>query len=224
MKLEEKLQALRRQHGYSQEALADRLNIARQTVSKWETAQAVPELGALIALSDLYGVAIDSLVREDGACGSSLPPREQDGQDALATFLVRAKQRTYAGKGREIAPSRTASHDFAYQEGELSYYDTYLGGEAFAGEEAVWRQAVPVWGMNYAGRVTGQLFSGDFLKEALLRVPPELPLRGPQIFTQGDYRYHCRAEGNLTWFHGREEIFYREALIYECLFHGGAIR
>ena len=42
MKLEEKLQMLRKQNGYSQEQLADKIGIARQTVSKWENGQAVP--------------------------------------------------------------------------------------------------------------------------------------------------------------------------------------
>ena len=51
-------------------------------------------------------------------------------------FLIRAKHATYAGKGAETAPSRTGSHDLAYREGDLMYYDTYLGGEKFAGEEA----------------------------------------------------------------------------------------
>ena len=44
MKLEDKLQLLRKKHGYSQEQLADKLGIARQTISKWENGQAIPEL------------------------------------------------------------------------------------------------------------------------------------------------------------------------------------
>ena len=47
------------------------------------------------------------------------------------------------------------------------YHDTYVGGEEFAGEEAVWRNEVTVWAMNYIGRVLDDRFSGDFLKEAL---------------------------------------------------------
>ena len=90
-------------------------------------------------------------------------------------FLIRAKQATYAGKGAETSPSREKSHDLVYRDGEYMYYDTYLGGEEFAGEEALWISGVPHWSMNYIGRVTGENFSGDFLKEALLRVPEENP-------------------------------------------------
>ena len=94
-------------------------------------------------------------------------------------FLIRAKKATYAGKGAESAPSRPCSHDLEYTEGELTYIDSYLGGEKFAGEEALWRNGKPFWSMNYIGRVTGDDFSGDFLKEALLRVPQDMPFRGP---------------------------------------------
>ena len=53
----------------------------------------------------------------------------------LIEFLIRAKKATYAGKGAETTSSRTKSHDLKYTEGDLMYYDTYLGGEKFAGEE-----------------------------------------------------------------------------------------
>ena len=138
-------------------------------------------------------------------------------------FLIRAKQATYAGKGAETAPSRIGSHDLAYREGEYLYYDTYLGGDRFAGEEALWISDRPHWSMNYAGRVTGAHFSGDFLKEALLHVPEEKPYRGPERYVTDDYVYRCDSEGSFDWFQGRETITCRGQLIYECVFHGGII-
>lgn len=72
MTLQDKLQYLRKKNGYSQEQLADKLNIARQTISKWETGQAIPELFGLIQLSELYGVPIDRIVKEDKECNLSL--------------------------------------------------------------------------------------------------------------------------------------------------------
>ena len=88
-------------------------------------------------------------------------------RDEIIQFLMRAKRATYAGKGAETASSRPSSHDLEYREGDLMYLDTFLGGERFAGEEALWIGDVPYWSMNYVGRVTGTPFSGDFLKEAL---------------------------------------------------------
>ena len=72
MELKDKLQLLRKQNGYSQEQLADKLGIARQTLSKWENGQAVPELSNLISLSNLYGITIDRIVKDDDECNISL--------------------------------------------------------------------------------------------------------------------------------------------------------
>ena len=143
---------------------------------------------------------------------------------SIVSFLIRAKQATYAGKGAETASSRTASHDLVYRENNLMYYDTYLGGDKFAGEEALWISDVPYWSMNYVGRVTGSPFSGDFLKEALLHVPEEMPYRGPEKYVNSDYTYSCSAEGDFEWFQGKETISYCGKQIYECFYHGGLIR
>lgn len=142
----------------------------------------------------------------------------------IIEFLLRAKKATYAGKGPESAPTRPQSHDLSYREGNLLYIDTYLGGDLFAGEEALWVDERPVWSMNYAGRVTGQPFSGDFLKEALRQVPSDMPYRGPASYASGDYAYACEVSGDFAWFQGHERIAWQGQEIYECCFHGGAIR
>ena len=71
----EKLMELRRKAGLSQEQLADRLGGTRQSVSKWESGAAMPELGKLIALSELFGVSIDYLVKDGDALD---PAAEQE--------------------------------------------------------------------------------------------------------------------------------------------------
>ena len=139
----------------------------------------------------------------------------------LVEFLIRAKKATYAGKGAETISSREKSHDLTYRDGDYMYYDTYLGSVRFAGEEALWIKNTPFWSMNYIGRVIGSPFSGDFLKEALLRVPEDKPFRGPETYSNGDYTYHCETEGTFEWFHGKETICYKGSQIYECIFHGG---
>lgn len=62
MNFAEKLYTLRTQSGYSQEVLAEKLNVSRQAVSKWETGPTLPETDKLIAISDLFNVSIDSLL------------------------------------------------------------------------------------------------------------------------------------------------------------------
>jgi hypothetical protein len=142
----------------------------------------------------------------------------------IIEFLITAKKATYAGKGAETEPSRPNSHDLHYSDGDLQYIDTFLGGEKFIGEEALWRNNVPFWGMNYVGRVLlADNFSGDFLKEALSNVPKEKPYRGPENYQNGKYRYKCSVEGDFEWFKGYEEIFYEDEKIYELFFHGGNV-
>lgn len=225
MELKEKLQLLRKQNGYSQEQLADKLGIARQTLSKWENGQAVPELNNLISLSNLYGMPIDRIVKEDDECNISLCRNTSMDIRRLIEFLLEAKKNTYAAADNKVESCRRNSHDFRYEDKSgFTYLDSYLGGESFAGEEAVWVHDNPTWSMNYVGRVMGENFSGDFLKEVLMQVSAELPFRGPEIYSKGDYHYHCKVAGEFVWFQGYEEIFYRDEKIYECYFHGGIIR
>ncbi len=141
----------------------------------------------------------------------------------IIPFLIRAKKATYAGHGNESEATRPASHDLMYGEGKYLYYDTYLGGDRFSGEEAVWIEGRPVWSMNYIGRVIGSGFSGDFLKEALSRIPKERPFRGPAEYSEGEYSYRCTVTGVFEWFQGYEEIFRSGEKIYECYFHGGLV-
>ena len=141
----------------------------------------------------------------------------------LVEFLFMSQKATYAGKGAETTSSREKSHDLIYRDGDYMYYDTYLGTGKFAGEEALWIKDIPYWSMNYIGRVTGDNFSGDFLKEALLLVPEDKPFRGPEKYTNGDYTYDCKIDGDYKWFMGRETISYKGTEIYECVFHGGLV-
>lgn len=64
MEFSEKLMTLRKQAGLSQEQLADRLGVTRQSVSKWESGAAFPELVKLISLSELFGISVDYLVKD----------------------------------------------------------------------------------------------------------------------------------------------------------------
>lgn len=67
--LADRIQQLRREHGLSQEQLAEKLNVSRQAVSKWESAQTQPELDKIIALSELFCVTTDYLLK--GSRGTS---------------------------------------------------------------------------------------------------------------------------------------------------------
>lgn len=53
----------RKQHGLSQEALAEKIGVSRQAISKWERAEASPDTDNLILLADIYGVSLDELLK-----------------------------------------------------------------------------------------------------------------------------------------------------------------
>ena len=76
MTLAEKILSLRTQRGMSQDDLAEKLEVSRQSVSKWETAQSTPDLDKIIRLADLFGVSVDQLVRDgDEHGGAAEPPK-----------------------------------------------------------------------------------------------------------------------------------------------------
>lgn len=126
MNFSDKLQILRKNKGLTQEALADKLNVSRQAVAKWESGQAYPDI------------------------------------DELIEFRLEANINTYAAFMNETDSTRLDSHDFRYTNGYYTYHDTYVGGEQFAGEEAIWKKGKAEYAMNYLGRVLEKEFSGDF--------------------------------------------------------------
>ena len=89
MTFSEKLADLRRKAGMSQEQLADRLGVTRQSVSKWESGTAMPELVKLISLSELFDVSVDYLVKD----WMEEPAAESGGEDLSARQAERLEQK-----------------------------------------------------------------------------------------------------------------------------------
>ena len=148
----------------------------------------------------------------------------------LATFLVEAHRNTYADKSAAKAPSsRPKSFDYRFERFGLIYHDTYFGLLDFVGEEIIYREQAPVWGMNYYGVVLaedvphGEVY--DFLREALMQDCPGIePARGPQFYNRDSWSYDNAVHGKLDDFSGMEAIRRDGRLVYRCRFHGGWIR
>jgi transcriptional regulator with XRE-family HTH domain len=223
MNFSEKLQILRKNKGYTQEILADKLGVSRQAVAKWESGQIYPDISNLIQISDLMSVSVDYLVK-DRDCAVNIIVQSNTDIDELISFRLEANVKTYAAFMNEVESSRPASHDFRYENGKYVYHDTYVGGEEFAGEEAIWKEGQAVYAMNYMGRVLSDGFSGNFLKEALRAADKKMPYRGPELYQSGEYTYRCKVTGDFTWFQGYEEIYQGDIKVYECVFHGGSLR
>jgi len=223
MNLKNKILELRKLKNMSQEKLALELNVSRQAVAKWENGESYPDIDNLIQLSNLFNISIDRLIK-DNNCIETIINKNYD-SNVLVDFLILAKKKTYAGNGQEQEiSSRPKSHDLIFENDDYKYIDTYLGGERFIGEEAVFKNNIPVWAMNYSGIEINEKFSGSFLKEALSNVPNDRPFRGPEIFKDGDYLYICKINGDFFRFEGKEEIYMQDEKVYECVFHGGIIK
>jgi len=228
MSFPEKIRTLRKLNKLSQEKLAEIMNVSRQAIAKWELGKSYPDIDKLIEISNYFNISIDSLLKEkNNDCNlkkNITKIGEYKMDKKIVEFLCRAKRETYAsGNAKECIPCRPNSHDLKYCEGNLIYIDTYLGGEKFVGEEAIWNDNIPLWSMNYAGRIVEEGFEGWFLKEALRIVNEEYPYRGPLSYENGEFKYECSFAGNFEWFDGEEVIYKNDVKIYECKFHGGVI-
>ena len=219
----DKLQVLRKSKGMTQEYLADKINVSRAAVAKWEAGQSYPDIANLIQISELMNITVDYLVKDQSCIVVPVENAASD-VDELIEFRLEANRNTYAGFASEVSSTRLDSYDYRFEKGDYVYHDTYVGGEQFAGEEAVWKNGKSVYAMNYMGRVLNERFSGNFLKEALRAADKKNPFRGPEYYQSGEYIYKTSVTGDVNWFQGYEEIFCNNEKVYECHYHGGLIK
>ena len=109
VEIAQRLAAMRREKGYSQEELANRLGLSRQAVSKWERAESSPDTGNLIALADLYGVTLDELVRVDVDIADDVRFEEADKEttvEVTAETITAAAESAAATAARAEAAAR----------------------------------------------------------------------------------------------------------------------
>ncbi len=90
----ERIQQLRRAAGLSQEQLAEQLDVSRQSVSKWELNDAAPEISKIVAISELFGVSTDELLK-----GAESIPAATEGKQSIAAIakLNAAEKRIRTG-------------------------------------------------------------------------------------------------------------------------------
>lgn len=114
----------------------------------------------------------------------------------LKEFLVKAKKSTYANSNApKIEATRLESKDYEYKEiingNKYTYHDTYFGGINFLGEEIVYINDLPIWGMNYYGNTIDNNLSEEVMDKALR---PALMQVGIEQIKQNDnliYELHC---------------------------------
>ncbi len=89
IKLADRLVTLRKENKLSQEALAEKLGLSRQAISKWERAEASPDTDNLIALATLYGISLDELLGNEKKVEKEVPAEEKP----LTDSQLKAKEK-----------------------------------------------------------------------------------------------------------------------------------
>jgi transcriptional regulator with XRE-family HTH domain len=105
MEFNNKLYELRKQKGFSQEELANRLNVSRQTISKWEVGESSPDMEKLVAISELFDISLDELVLDKAV--KKEEPSEQIVRSELYSdvkeHVLTEENKKKAKKGLKIA-------------------------------------------------------------------------------------------------------------------------
>ena len=88
MKLSDKIIQLRKVNGWSQEDLAERLNVSRQAISRWEGETAQPDAANILQLSKLFGVTTDYLLNDEYESDNDIPKVKQVNSDSIHQIMI----------------------------------------------------------------------------------------------------------------------------------------
>ncbi len=147
----------------------------------------------------------------------------------LIDFVIKAKLAGYAGGGEGLEKDFGGGfRGFEMESDNFRYIDRYTGFNPFVGSEYVFDTTdVVVWSLNYFGEVVDKQVSPakiySFLREAMLQITSENPLRGPAHLQLGDLRYENLVNGDFERFQGMESIYEGDVRVYLLYYHGGSL-
>ena len=104
MILADKIIALRKKAGWSQEELAEKLGVTRQSVSKWEGAQSIPDMEKILTLSRIFGVSTDTLLKDELELAESAPMQESGSEKESVRRVTMEEAHDYLENRRAAAP------------------------------------------------------------------------------------------------------------------------
>lgn len=106
MILADKIIDLRKKMGWSQEELAEQLGVSRQSVSKWESAQSIPDMDKIIRMSDIFSVSTDYLLKDEMGESEIVP---QTSSEPGLRKVTMEEASTYMKIRKESAPTMALS-------------------------------------------------------------------------------------------------------------------
>ena len=95
MKFSEKLLTLRKANNLTQEQLAEKLDVSRQSISKWESEQATPELEKIVALSSIFDVTTDYLLKSSEIDDLSVKTKILEKQQEILFIQEQKRQKIF---------------------------------------------------------------------------------------------------------------------------------
>lgn len=148
--------------------------------------------------------------------------------EKLTNFIEEAHRNTYANKkAKKAKSSKLNSKDYVFKKGPFKYHDTYFGDRNFMGQEIVYFNGSPIWGMNYCGYITDKDISKkevfSFLRDSLMQKTETFLFRGPEQYTNEKYKYINSSDGDMNNFYGTETILNESGEIYRSFYNGGII-
>ena len=96
MILSEKIVSLRKAHGWSQEDFAEKLNVSRQAISRWENGTALPDALNVLQISKLFGVTTDYLLNDDYSSDEDIPIVQNATQETKSVISKKKQQHLIA--------------------------------------------------------------------------------------------------------------------------------
>ncbi|NJK46128.1 MAG: hypothetical protein HC933_19360 [Pleurocapsa sp. SU_196_0] len=146
----------------------------------------------------------------------------------ITAFIVKAKTNTWNDNRQASLSYRPGSRDLQYHEADLSYMDSYFGNVDFLGQEVVWRKNLPIWTMNYYGRIlrpdlysgaqagtTSQIGRGQIYKWNTFL--------GKYMFVLEHSTFFTETKGDVSSFSGSEWHEINGVVVYRFDFHGGQV-
>ena len=101
--LKDNLIMLRKLNGYSQEQIAEKIDISRQAYAKWENGATVPDVDKAALLAKVYGVTLDSLLKTETIDGARVVPPAEKGKNIWGTV-------TLGDRGQIVIPKAARDH------------------------------------------------------------------------------------------------------------------
>ncbi len=146
--------------------------------------------------------------------------RRQAWLTQLGTFIVKANRETWAADKGEIDPLLPFDKTHEYREKDWWLIDNYSAYFTAPGMTVVRYRQYPAWHMYYGGEGMKPAYYDEvketfaFLREALMQVTPEMPLRGPTIYKNGNRLYALEVRGNIENCEWTEMITRDHALVF----------